>query len=326
MKISKETQVGALTAIAITILVLGYSYLSGKDDLFYSGKTYNVTYTNVDGLTSSNPIMFRGVRIGAVSEVFLDIETLNTHVELEVTKRGFKVPKGTIARLYDTDPLFGAKGIELILGNTGMEAENGDTLIADISQGLMGSLSNSLEPITVRLANVLANLDSITGDGSLERTFKELPETVTALKSTLNSANSLLVSAKPQLNAIFKNVDELTTTLSANRETITSLLENFDKISDELTKAKLSETVASANKALAEFALTMDGINQGKGSLGKLAKDEELYNNLNKASKDLDLLLLDIKNYPDKYIAIPFTKRRQKKAIEESKNGTRTND
>ena len=48
-----------------------------------------------------------------------------------------------------------------------------------------------------------------------------------------------------------------------------------------------------------------------------------IYNNLNKASKDLDLLLLDIKNYPDKYLSIPGTKRRQRKAIEESKNGIR---
>ena len=323
MKISKETQVGALTAIAITILVLGYSYLSGKDDLFYSGKTYNVVYGNVDGLTASNPVMFRGVRVGNVSEVFLDVNTLKTHVELQVTKRGFKVPVGTTAKIYDTDPLFGAKGIELLLGNGGGEHENGDTLIPEFSLGMMSSVGNTLAPLTAKVNNILGALDTATAGGDLEESLKELPSTIRALKTTLNSANGLISNANPKLNSIFTNVDALVKSLSDNKENLSKILQNFESISDDLAKSKLDETISNANQAIADFSTTLDNINKGKGSLGKLAKDEELYNNLNKASKDLDLLLLDIKNYPDKYLAIPFTKRRQKNAIQESKNGTR---
>ena len=173
MKISKETQVGAFTAIAITILVLGYSFLSGKDDLFHSGQTYNVVYGNVDGLASSNPVMFRGVRVGNVSEVFLDVVTLKTHVQLEVTKKGFRVPQGTIAKIFDTDPLFGAKGIELLLGESNENHISGDTLIPEFSLGMMSSIGNTLAPLTEKVNNILGALDTATGGGDLEESLKE---------------------------------------------------------------------------------------------------------------------------------------------------------
>ena len=69
---------------------------------------------------------------------------------------------------------------------------------------------------------------------------------------------------------------------------ISKAIANIESMTDDLAKAKLSETVANASIALAEFSKTLKDVNDGKGSLGKLAKDEELYNNLNKASKDLD--------------------------------------
>jgi hypothetical protein len=49
MKISNETKIGALTVIAITILVLGYSFLKGNDVFSGSNKFYAV-YNSVEGL------------------------------------------------------------------------------------------------------------------------------------------------------------------------------------------------------------------------------------------------------------------------------------
>lgn len=315
--LTKETKVGALTAIAITILVLGYNYLSGKDDLFYSGETYHVVYSNVDGLTTSNPVMFRGVRIGAVSEVVLDINSLQTFVQLEITRRGFRIPKGSVAKIYEVD-LFGAKGVEIMLSDSNAVAANGDTLVGDKDISLTESLSLVLNPLADKVNNILTSLDSLTGNGKLEQSLNQLPGTISSLKTTLDNTTTILASAGPKVNSIFTNVNELVTSLNQNKGTLNSAMANLETITDEMAKSKLSETVSNANTALAQFSKTLEDINSGKGSLGLLMKDEELYNNLAKATKDLDILIMDINKHPDKYISIPFTRKRQKRAMEKS--------
>jgi phospholipid/cholesterol/gamma-HCH transport system substrate-binding protein len=54
MKISNETKVGALTAIAITLLILGFNFLKGKT-LFKTGNFIIAKYTDTKGLMVSNP-------------------------------------------------------------------------------------------------------------------------------------------------------------------------------------------------------------------------------------------------------------------------------
>ena len=56
MKISNETKVGALTAIAITLLILGFNFLKGKPIFEKSFKVYTVFQT-VEGLSVSNSLM-----------------------------------------------------------------------------------------------------------------------------------------------------------------------------------------------------------------------------------------------------------------------------
>ena len=45
----------------------------------------------------------------------------------------------------------------------------------------------------------------------------------------------------------------------------------------------------------------MDNVNLGEGTLGKLLKDEALYENLEAASKEMEELIRDIKLHPARY-------------------------
>jgi phospholipid/cholesterol/gamma-HCH transport system substrate-binding protein len=46
----------------------------------------------------------------------------------------------------------------------------------------------------------------------------------------------------------------------------------------------------------------MQKVNKGEGTLGQLANNDSLYNNLNSTAKDLDLLLNDFRKNPGRYI------------------------
>jgi len=65
MKISNETKIGALTAISITLLILGFNFLKGKN-LFQKKATMYITFKKVEGLNVSDAIKINGLRVGAV--------------------------------------------------------------------------------------------------------------------------------------------------------------------------------------------------------------------------------------------------------------------
>jgi phospholipid/cholesterol/gamma-HCH transport system substrate-binding protein len=65
MKITNETKIGALTTIAILLLILGFNFLKGKDLFSHSKKIYAV-FKNVDGLELSNSVSIKGLNVGSV--------------------------------------------------------------------------------------------------------------------------------------------------------------------------------------------------------------------------------------------------------------------
>ena len=73
-------------------------------------------------------------------------------------------------------------------------------------------------------------------------------------------------------------------------------------MTDSLAKAQIKDAIDNADKSLKELNILLAGINKGQGTLGKLAKNDSLYVNLNKSSEDLDKLLKDLRINPKRYI------------------------
>jgi phospholipid/cholesterol/gamma-HCH transport system substrate-binding protein len=96
--------------------------------------------------------------------------------------------------------------------------------------------------------------------------------------------------------------------INDNDEKIASILDNFDKVSmdlsdltSELKGAGLSTTIADLNKTLASMQRLLASVDNGEGTIGKLLKDDTVYKNLEGASREMELLLLDIKLHPARY-------------------------
>jgi phospholipid/cholesterol/gamma-HCH transport system substrate-binding protein len=107
--------------------------------------------------------------------------------------------------------------------------------------------------------------------------------------------------------------------LAENKSKISSTMSNFDKasgnlktMSDSLAKANLGQTVKHLEKTLASVDKIMADMEAGKGTLGKLAKDEALYNNFAKSAKELELLLQDLRLNPTRYVNVSLFGKKNK--------------
>ncbi|WP_257656276.1 MlaD family protein [Parapedobacter lycopersici] len=304
MKIPNETKVGILAVVAIAILVIGYSFLKGND-VFSSDQTFYAVYERVDGLTSSKPILVNGYQIGRVSEMELQPDG-RIRTEFKVS-RNYAIPSNTIAQLASTD-LLGGKAIVFELGDSPEYAQNGDELQASIQKNIM----EQVEPIQKKAQDIAAVLDSVlssinnTINADFQRDFNRsvssIANSLQNLEGITRQLDGLVVSERNRISDIMTNVVSITGNLKNNNEKISQVLDNLNQITDQVARANFAETITSANKAMADFQSITDRINQGQGSIGLLLNDEELYNNLNQASMNLEALIGDMKARPGRYV------------------------
>ncbi|QQL51175.1 MlaD family protein [Mucilaginibacter ginkgonis] len=314
MKISNETKVGILAVVAVVVLILGYSYLRGAD-VFSTDDRFYAIYKNVEGLTVSKPVLVNGFPIGKVSKMELrgDGQTI---VQFKIQHK-YNVPVNTLAKLESTD-LLGSKAIVFELGTSKENAEDQDTLRADIQ----GSLAESLQPVQKKAEMLISRLDSTLASvnrivnpnfqKNVDRSFQSIANTLQTLESTSKKIDAIVGSQSGHINGIMTNAQAVTENLKTSTGRLNNITANFDRFSGDLANGNINQTLANANKTMANLQATVDKINNGKGTLSLLINDDRMYNNLNAASANLNNLFIDLKAHPSRYVSFSVFGRKDK--------------
>ncbi|MDO5972079.1 MlaD family protein [Flavivirga aquimarina] len=296
MKISKEVKTGILVVLGILLVIYGFNYLKGQN-LFDSNSVY---YTEFDynALTESSLVTVSGNPVGKVQDIAYDFKTGKTRVSFFVNEE-LKFSKNSVVRLYETS-LMGGNAIAIILAKDGDMAKSGDTLKSEVESGLVSSLSKNFSGISSELNSTLKATDTLfnnlnafvtdDSDAGLKSTIKELNETLKSFKATSNTANALLSKNDENLAAILEKFKILSSDLAV--------------VSTELKEANIGTTIETLNKTLNNLNGLLANIDKGEGTMGKLFKDEALYDNLEGATKEMEALLKDIKLHPKRYFRI----------------------
>lgn len=305
MKITNETKVGVLAAVAIAILIIGYSFLKGND-VFSSENEFYATYDRVDGLAISKPVFVNGYQIGRVSDL-----TLQPNGQILAQFKidpGYAIPKNTIAKLESTD-LLGGKAIVFELGTGSDFAKDGDTLNANIQKNLI----DQVEPIQKKAEQIIARMDSVLTSvnstlspefqRNFDKSFASIARTLQTLEGTTRTVDGLVTTQSSKIAGIMSDLESITGNFKNNNAKITAILNNFEKVSDDVAKANFAQTITEANKAVADLQIIVNKVNTGQGTLGQLINDEKMYNNLNNAAANLDKLMIDLKANPKRYVS-----------------------
>ncbi|WP_374163972.1 MlaD family protein [Arcticibacter sp. MXS-1] len=305
MKITNETKVGILAAVAIAILVIGYSFLKGND-VFSREQEFYAAYDNVEGLAVSNPVLVNGFQIGRVSALRL-MENGQILAQLKINP-DYEIPLSTIAHLESTS-LLGSKAIVFELGRGDKYAESGDTLRASVQKDLLQQVKpvqQKAEAMISRLDSILTSLNNTISpefQRNFNNSFASIAHILRTLESTTKTIDGMVGVQGSRLTTIFGNLESITTNLKNNNQKITAVMSNLESVTDQFARANFEQTIRNADKAVADMQTAINKVNSGQGSLGKLVNDEQLYNNLNNAAQNLDKLMIDLKAHPSRYVS-----------------------
>lgn len=306
MKITREIKTAILVISSILLFIWGYSFLKGRD-LLTDYKTLYVQYDNVEGLSASAPVTINGLVVGKVHSIKFLGNLGKIQVELQI-KSDFPISKSSVAALYEPG-LIAGKQIQIIPNYQDQEmTKSGDVLQAKVVPGLTALVGDKLTPISEDLTKVLKNADRLLANvnevldkdskANLRKAIAELRITMEEFHKASGSLNGILDNNKTKIDGIvtdFKKVSK-----------------DFSSISDSLQKADLGKTAKKLQSTLDNVDQLIAGVESGKGTLGKLMKDDALYKELTAASNELELLLQDVRLNPTRYVNVSLFGKKNK--------------
>ena len=296
MRLSKEIKAAFFVLTTILLFIFGFNFLKGSS-LLDRQKTIYAVYDEVDGLLVGANVMINGLSIGNVTELDFLPNSTKILVTLKVKDKLNFSSKST-ASIYETGVLGGlAISIEPVFERESI-VKTGDTLNSSVRPGLTELINRQIEPLSRQLQSTITSVDSIfTGASNVlnRQTQEEIKESINVLTSAIKAINNSSII-----------IEE---TLTAKSSQINNTIDNFEKISSNLSEVSYELNSFGLSDLLSNLEVSVDGISSvvnkldsNNSTIGKLINEEEVYNNLNSSIESLNNLITDIKENPKKYI------------------------
>ena len=277
--------------------VFSYNYLKGIN-LFEKTRTFKVVYSKVDGLASSNPVTLNGYTIGKVQKINFNPNNTKELIVDIVIENDVQFSKSSNAELYETG-LIGGKAIAIIPDyDNNIMAKSGDYLVGTVKPGLTDLVNQIMPQIQLQLEEVMQNAKVVLSN--INTLFDE--ETKESLKSSIDQFSSLTNS----LSETSENINNL---IKDNSTSIASTVDNLNKTSIKMNDISTSISEVNLNLILTNLDSTVSNLNNltnqmsnGEGTMGRLIYDAKLFENLDNATKNLEVLIEDIKSNPKRYV------------------------
>ena len=291
MKNKNEIKTGILVVIGIGLFIFGFSYLK-SNDIFIGDRTFYAVYDNVEGVVKGTPVTINGFPVGSIQDIsFLKNNNLlvKFRVENDLT---FSI--NSIAQIYETG-LIGGKALAIIPANDNSRiAVSRDTLESSVAPGLTELVNEKLTPLQENIESMIVSANEVLSkvslifDDSTRTNLKTIVSDFTETIRDLKETSAVLKSNKLNIDKIIDNALDISTDLS--------------EISKTINQSELDLIISNFKIFSNDLALILEKINDSNGTFSKLIENDTLFQNLNNASKSIDLLLEDIRLNPKRYI------------------------
>ncbi len=319
MKYQKQIKIGITVLFATAGLIWGVLFLKGRN-IFANNRKFYAVYSDVSGLVPASPVFVNGLKVGQVSSINVDEQNLSLLVvEFVVDNNAIVLPKDTKANLASAD-LF-TKSIVLKLGTSKEMLNIGDTLASSKQLSVQEQVNAQLLPLKEKTQALIGTIDSLVNivsgvmgrnSGNLDQSFQSVRRAILNFETTAKNLDELIALEKGRISSIFNKVDNIAGTISSNSSNISNAITNLSKISDTIANADISGLIRKAKLTMNEFSKITEKINNGEGTLGALIKSDSLFNALVKTNDEIQRLVENLKEHPNRYVHLSIFGKREK--------------
>ncbi len=321
---SMEARVGLVVLAALVIFV--FSLFWAKDfSLNRDRYELHVMFPTVGGLSEGDPVQVAGVQKGRVTGIQLQSDGVKVTISLD---EDVQLPADSRISIQNMG-LMGEKFVAIEPG-LGPGVLTGEDTAGAVSPERPGALEATapgaerkdlLQPGQTLSGNYRGGMSEIMGEveellrvvQGLASTFNETignPQARTSIQESLENVRRFsqvladlvdeqggeLSLALQDLRTASEGFREL---VQDNRTQVDSTLDQFHRASMDLEQ--LTEQLSEVSSTFKRLA---DKIERGEGALGEFVADETLYQDIKQTVKNLDDLIKEIKENPQKYLKL----------------------
>ncbi len=304
-------KVGIVVLIGIIVFVFIVSIVGTEQNIFTS--TYKVKFfvTNVHGLVNGAMVSLGGLKVGYVSSmVFVTRDSVNG-VEVSadlMTKYRPSITTSTVAQIK-TIGLLGDKYIDLTIGSENETPIPENSYIPIVESFDIETAGPQFKAALADFTELMGSAKRIAGsmergEGSIGRLIKH-PTVANETEKFLKSLNSLMNSIEQKRGllgqiayneSLSKNISDISSNLKSVTDQIREGKGTMGKlIMDDRLYLSLSSFTARADTLMSKASADTSSVSQ-------LVGNGNFYRELLGLIKDLNLLIVDLKEHPDRYV------------------------
>ena len=228
-------------------------------------------------------------------------------------KKGISIPEGSTIKIK-SQGILGTVFLEIERSHENAPSLSPNSLIPKVSSG--GDLSqvmNSAGEVADNLKEITASLKRVLATDKGERSLKEIIENI---KGATHDIRGLISENRESLDEALQNivhtiasltemvernegrVDDLLISLNEASQEFEAFGKNMNHITDESMRSKIQTIVNDVHDAVRTLKKSVENVDtivadveQGKGTVGKLLKDEETVNKINTALDGVNSIL-----------------------------------
>ncbi|MCK9410036.1 MAG: MlaD family protein [Bacteriovoracaceae bacterium] len=300
MTLTNEAKIGIAVFFAVIILVGGIIFLKGMD---FRSKEYKITlfYSNVNGLAEGSPITIAGLHIGKVQDMRLAGNVIAVGIEVDNKVNISKDSKAFIK----SSSIMGGKQIAIAPGVSPEILRDGDTLTGAYEADLT-ELTSTLSPISSNVLGILERVNTTFDDPTrrniqtilleLNRAARDLQQVIHQQGNHLDYALGNFSTFSEDMSTFAKRLD----TIAVNQK---------GNINEGVKSIRVTaKTMEDASDKFRDASTSIDNVfkrlERGDGTLGKLMRDDRVYNHLDSLIMNINELVKDLKANPKRYVNV----------------------
>jgi phospholipid/cholesterol/gamma-HCH transport system substrate-binding protein len=288
LQIKTETKVGLFVIIAIAVFIAMTVGIGAFRFTSTGYIPYTVSFDDVSGLSKKAEVKIAGVKVGNIESI-------------ELTSNGKAQAKILVDKKYDLyDNAYAVVRQEGLIGTKYLELIPGDPMLPKLHSGNTlarpGREAVSVDELLFKFKNIATHVEQVTDSIKDAFTGQEKSEQLKSLIENLASASAKIDRISSSLDHVFTdNEDNLRKAIENISSATNSLKDDLPLIRDNVTNSTESLTRAAdeAHQTFSSITSISQKIDDGKGLLGKLINEDDMY-------RDIKTAVNSVKNYLSK--------------------------